>query len=56
MADVAVCVCYLWHADAVAELSKEHRETGEPVTDDSSSLHKFSYKLEYLLQVQYACV
>ncbi|XP_031415542.1 FYVE and coiled-coil domain-containing protein 1 isoform X2 [Clupea harengus] len=36
--------------DAVAELSKEHRETGEPVTDDSSSLHKFSYKLEYLLQ------
>ncbi|XP_062373370.1 FYVE and coiled-coil domain-containing protein 1 isoform X2 [Sardina pilchardus] len=36
--------------DAVAELSKEHRETGEPVTDDSSSLQKFSYKLEYLLQ------
>ncbi|XP_041958459.1 FYVE and coiled-coil domain-containing protein 1 isoform X1 [Alosa sapidissima] len=36
--------------DAVAELSKEHRETGEPVTDDNSSLHKFSYKLEYLLQ------
>ncbi|XP_063049010.1 FYVE and coiled-coil domain-containing protein 1 [Engraulis encrasicolus] len=36
--------------DAVSELSKEHREAGEPVTDDSSSLHKFSYKLEYLLQ------
>ncbi|XP_039532598.1 FYVE and coiled-coil domain-containing protein 1 [Pimephales promelas] len=36
--------------DAVSELSKEHCETGEPVTDDSSSLHKFCYKLEYLLQ------
>uniref|UniRef100_A0AAY4AMJ2 Uncharacterized protein n=1 Tax=Denticeps clupeoides TaxID=299321 RepID=A0AAY4AMJ2_9TELE len=36
--------------DAVADLSKEHREAGEPITDDSSSLHKFSYKLEYLLQ------
>ncbi|XP_076837305.1 FYVE and coiled-coil domain-containing protein 1 isoform X2 [Brachyhypopomus gauderio] len=34
----------------VAELSREHEETGEPVTDDSSSLHKFCYKLEYLLQ------
>ncbi|XP_035270951.1 FYVE and coiled-coil domain-containing protein 1 isoform X2 [Anguilla anguilla] len=36
--------------DAVAELSKEYRESGEPITDDSSNLHKFSYKLEYLLQ------
>ncbi|KAM4605105.1 FYVE and coiled-coil domain-containing protein 1-like [Polymixia lowei] len=36
--------------DAVLELSKEHRECGEPITDDSSNLHKFSYKLEYLLQ------
>ncbi|XP_070775066.1 FYVE and coiled-coil domain-containing protein 1 [Enoplosus armatus] len=36
--------------DAVLELSKEHRECGEPVTDDSANLHKFFYKLEYLLQ------
>ncbi|XP_026801935.3 FYVE and coiled-coil domain-containing protein 1 isoform X1 [Pangasianodon hypophthalmus] len=36
--------------DAVAELTKEHAESGEPITDDSPSLHKFSYKLEYLLQ------
>ncbi|CAB1426229.1 unnamed protein product [Pleuronectes platessa] len=36
--------------DAVLELSKEHRECGEPITDDSSNLHKFFYKLEYLLQ------
>ncbi|XP_029771712.1 FYVE and coiled-coil domain-containing protein 1 isoform X1 [Suricata suricatta] len=36
--------------DAVAELSKEFKEVGEPITDDSTSLHKFSYKLEYLLQ------
>nr|XP_012625763.1 FYVE and coiled-coil domain-containing protein 1 [Microcebus murinus]XP_012625764.1 FYVE and coiled-coil domain-containing protein 1 [Microcebus murinus]XP_012625767.1 FYVE and coiled-coil domain-containing protein 1 [Microcebus murinus]XP_012625768.1 FYVE and coiled-coil domain-containing protein 1 [Microcebus murinus] len=36
--------------DAVTELSKEFKEAGEPVTDDSTSLHKFSYKLEYLLQ------
>uniref|UniRef100_A0A8C6WA84 FYVE and coiled-coil domain-containing protein 1 n=1 Tax=Nannospalax galili TaxID=1026970 RepID=A0A8C6WA84_NANGA len=36
--------------DAVTELSNEFKETGEPVTDDSTSLHKFSYKLEYLLQ------
>uniref|UniRef100_K9IPB2 FYVE and coiled-coil domain-containing protein 1 n=1 Tax=Desmodus rotundus TaxID=9430 RepID=K9IPB2_DESRO len=35
---------------AVTELSKEFKEAGEPVTDDSASLHKFSYKLEYLLQ------
>ncbi|KAM3604833.1 uncharacterized protein V6R79_016859 [Siganus canaliculatus] len=36
--------------DAVSELSKEHRDCGEPITDDSSNLHKFFYKLEYLLQ------
>nr|XP_015210333.1 PREDICTED: FYVE and coiled-coil domain-containing protein 1 isoform X2 [Lepisosteus oculatus] len=36
--------------DAVTELSKEYRESGEPITDDSPNLHKFSYKLEYLLQ------
>ncbi|XP_057190580.1 FYVE and coiled-coil domain-containing protein 1 isoform X2 [Triplophysa rosa] len=36
--------------DAVSELSKEHCETGEPITDDSPNLHKFCYKLEYLLQ------
>ncbi|KAL8165499.1 UNVERIFIED_CONTAM: hypothetical protein K2H54_046498 [Gekko kuhli] len=36
--------------DAVAELSKEFSEAGEPITDDCISLHKFSYKLEYLLQ------
>lgn len=39
-------------ADSVAELTKEHAESGEPITDDSPSLHKFSYKLEYLLQVR----
>ncbi|XP_076840632.1 FYVE and coiled-coil domain-containing protein 1 isoform X2 [Brachyhypopomus gauderio] len=36
--------------DAVVELTKEYKESGEPVTDDSPNLHKFSYKLEYLLQ------
>ncbi|XP_020503248.2 FYVE and coiled-coil domain-containing protein 1 [Labrus bergylta] len=36
--------------DAVTELAKEYRESGEPITDDSTNLHKFSYKLEYLLQ------
>ncbi|XP_067086634.1 FYVE and coiled-coil domain-containing protein 1 [Osmerus mordax] len=36
--------------DAVTELTKEYRENGEPITDDSSNLHKLSYKLEYLLQ------
>ncbi|TRY55810.1 hypothetical protein DNTS_025656 [Danionella cerebrum] len=36
--------------DAVSELSKEHCDSGEPISDDSSSLHKFCYKLEYLLQ------
>uniref|UniRef100_A0A672TMZ1 FYVE and coiled-coil domain-containing protein 1 n=1 Tax=Strigops habroptila TaxID=2489341 RepID=A0A672TMZ1_STRHB len=35
--------------DAVTELSKEFKE-GEPITDDSVNLQKFSYKLEYLLQ------
>ncbi|TTC44344.1 FYVE and coiled-coil domain-containing protein 1 [Bagarius yarrelli] len=38
--------------EAVAELTKEHVESGEPVTDDSPSLHKFCYKLEYLLQLK----
>ncbi|CAN9500494.1 unnamed protein product [Ophioblennius macclurei] len=36
--------------EAVSELAKEYRENGEPITDDSTNLHKFSYKLEYLLQ------
>ncbi|KAL4657172.1 FYVE and coiled-coil domain-containing protein 1-like isoform X9 [Arapaima gigas] len=36
--------------EAVAELSMEYKETGEPITDDSPGLHKFSSKLEYLLQ------
>ncbi|KAM9844578.1 FYVE and coiled-coil domain-containing protein 1 [Aulostomus maculatus] len=36
--------------DAVLELSKEHKGFGEPITDDSTNLHKFFYKLEYLLQ------
>ncbi|XP_056192914.1 FYVE and coiled-coil domain-containing protein 1 isoform X1 [Falco biarmicus] len=36
--------------DAVIELSKEFKEGGEPITDDSVNLQKFSYKLEYLLQ------
>ncbi|KAK2822579.1 hypothetical protein Q5P01_022644 [Channa striata] len=36
--------------DAVLELCKEHKECGEPITDDSANLHKFFYKLEYLLQ------
>ncbi|KAM3620060.1 uncharacterized protein V6R79_017664 [Siganus canaliculatus] len=36
--------------EAVAELAREYREGGEPITDDSINLHKFSYKLEYLLQ------
>ncbi|XP_026161168.1 FYVE and coiled-coil domain-containing protein 1 isoform X2 [Mastacembelus armatus] len=39
-----------WIREAVAELAKEYRESGEPITDDSTNLHKFSYKLEYLLQ------
>lgn len=37
--------------EAVTELAKEYRESGEPITDDSTNLHKFCYKLEYLLQV-----
>uniref|UniRef100_A0AAX7VEA1 FYVE and coiled-coil domain containing 1b n=1 Tax=Astatotilapia calliptera TaxID=8154 RepID=A0AAX7VEA1_ASTCA len=41
----AICIRY-----AVIELSKEHRECGEPITDDFANLHKFFYKLEYLLQ------
>ncbi|XP_051930680.1 FYVE and coiled-coil domain-containing protein 1 isoform X1 [Hippocampus zosterae] len=36
--------------EAVGEIAKEYKENGEPITDDSTSLHKFSYKLEYLLQ------
>uniref|UniRef100_A0A1A8CQA6 FYVE and coiled-coil domain-containing protein 1 n=1 Tax=Nothobranchius kadleci TaxID=1051664 RepID=A0A1A8CQA6_NOTKA len=36
--------------EAVAELANEFKENGEPITDDSTNLHKFSYKLEYLLQ------
>ncbi|KAM4728586.1 FYVE and coiled-coil domain-containing protein 1 isoform 2-T4 [Anableps anableps] len=38
--------------DAVIELTKEHKECGEPITDDSANLHKFFYKLEYLLQLK----
>lgn len=41
----------LFFLDAVLELSREHQECGEPITDDSANLHKFFYKLEYLLQV-----
>nr|XP_061794986.1 FYVE and coiled-coil domain-containing protein 1 [Nerophis lumbriciformis] len=36
--------------DAVFQLSQAHKEYLEPVTDDSIILHKFFYKLEYLLQ------
>nr|XP_057943663.1 FYVE and coiled-coil domain-containing protein 1-like isoform X2 [Doryrhamphus excisus] len=36
--------------DSVLQLSKEHKEYLEPVTDDSTNLRKFFYKLEYLLQ------
>ncbi|XP_069469467.1 FYVE and coiled-coil domain-containing protein 1 isoform X2 [Ambystoma mexicanum] len=36
--------------DAVTELSREFTESGEPVTDDSSELRRFFYKVEYLLQ------
>ncbi|XP_066483716.1 FYVE and coiled-coil domain-containing protein 1 [Tiliqua scincoides] len=36
--------------DAVTELNKAFTDAGEPITDDCVSLHKFSYKLEYLLQ------
>lgn len=43
---------WLFIVDAVFELSEEHKECGEPITDDSANLHKFFYKLEYLLQVK----
>ncbi|XP_053323138.1 FYVE and coiled-coil domain-containing protein 1 isoform X2 [Spea bombifrons] len=36
--------------DAVSELNKEFKEMREPITDDSTHLHKVFYKLEYLLQ------
>ncbi|XP_063308080.1 FYVE and coiled-coil domain-containing protein 1 isoform X2 [Pelobates fuscus] len=36
--------------DAVSELGKEFKEMGDPITDDSTNLHKFFYRLEYLLQ------
>ncbi|XP_061694886.1 FYVE and coiled-coil domain-containing protein 1-like [Syngnathoides biaculeatus] len=36
--------------DAVFQLGQEHKEFSEPVTDDSATLRKFFYKLEYLLQ------
>ncbi|XP_060749722.1 FYVE and coiled-coil domain-containing protein 1 [Tachysurus vachellii] len=36
--------------DVVSELIKEYKESGEPITDDSNNLQRFSYKLEYLLQ------
>ncbi|XP_078790395.1 FYVE and coiled-coil domain-containing protein 1-like isoform X5 [Oryzias latipes] len=36
--------------DAVIELCKDHRDCCEPITDDCANLHKFFYKLEYLLQ------
>ncbi|XP_037131214.1 FYVE and coiled-coil domain-containing protein 1-like isoform X1 [Syngnathus acus] len=36
--------------DAVFQLSQEHKDLAEPVTDDSTNLRKFFYKLEYLLQ------
>lgn len=39
-------------SESVAELAKEYRETGEPITDDSTNLQKFANKLEYLLQVR----
>lgn len=45
------CLCVL--LDAVLELSKEYQECGEPITDDSANLHKFFFKLEYLLQVRH---
>ncbi|XP_043575372.1 FYVE and coiled-coil domain-containing protein 1 isoform X1 [Chiloscyllium plagiosum] len=36
--------------DAISELNREHKENGEPITDDSTNLHKCCLKLEYLLQ------
>lgn len=49
----SVCVFVFVLLDAVLELSKEYQESGEPITDDSANLHKFFFKLEYLLQVQH---
>lgn len=49
---VVILVKWSFLIDAVSELAKEYKENGEPITDDSSNLHKFSYKLEYLLQVR----
>ncbi|XP_062925740.1 FYVE and coiled-coil domain-containing protein 1 [Mobula hypostoma] len=36
--------------DAISELNREHKEIGDPITDDSTNLHKCCLKLEYLLQ------
>uniref|UniRef100_UPI00398EA1E4 FYVE and coiled-coil domain-containing protein 1 n=1 Tax=Pristiophorus japonicus TaxID=55135 RepID=UPI00398EA1E4 len=36
--------------DAISELNREHKENGDPITDDSTNLHKCCLKLEYLLQ------
>ncbi|XP_069766324.1 FYVE and coiled-coil domain-containing protein 1 isoform X2 [Narcine bancroftii] len=36
--------------DAISELNREHKENGEPITDDSPNLQKCCFKLEYLLQ------
>ncbi|XP_055514144.1 FYVE and coiled-coil domain-containing protein 1 isoform X1 [Leucoraja erinacea] len=36
--------------DAIAELNREYKENGEPISDDSTNLHKCCLKLEYLLQ------
>ncbi|XP_067911039.1 FYVE and coiled-coil domain-containing protein 1 isoform X2 [Heterodontus francisci] len=36
--------------DAISELNREYKENGEPITDDSTNLHKCCLKLEYLLQ------
>lgn len=51
---IVIQFCLYLISEAVAELAKEYRESGEPITDDSTNLHKFSYKLEYLLQVEYS--
>ncbi|XP_078275397.1 FYVE and coiled-coil domain-containing protein 1 isoform X2 [Rhinoraja longicauda] len=36
--------------DAIAELNREYKENGEPISDDSTNLQKCCLKLEYLLQ------
>ncbi|XP_072366061.1 FYVE and coiled-coil domain-containing protein 1 [Scyliorhinus torazame] len=36
--------------DAISELNREHKENGEPITDDNTNLYKCCLKLEYLLQ------